>query len=780
MSQFPRCIALLLLIFVGLATGTKSVSAQSFDHESYPKLDFDFQSLTLDLGIQPQNLRIDGSAQYQMEANIAGADTVIFYAAHMDISNVDVGGEPADFTLHNDSLFVPLETPSQAGQQYQVTIRYSGNPSFGLLKNSSGTVWTSMLPKSQRHWVPIIDHPHVDLQTTFNISVPSGFQVQATGRKTSEEAVSVDVMRYRFTSDNQVPASSLALTIGKFSGLTTTSDSPRISLAVEQSLADSIEQQQLLQQAYDYVEQVENQLQLQYPYKDLSVVVMPDHQWETKSWGASTVFVYNNRSDLKTQLLRGIIGQWFGVYQRVGQWSQADAVMLYQTLVNQKISNNSGAMTANHAPEVSFSTIYDGFGTATWNRWQQNWQQDQDSVIKKVINDAQNGILKDLPSVVSWKDYAEYWYRKSGQPLFDISDLLAEKSDHQNNITESADSVAYKVFYNLNESEGQLKLRFESQHGAYKELTSITAYEMYGSDTDTSEVTFTGSQDSVMLQVDPLIQNLQLKAPQHPELYLDEYKPSPFLIHELRNVEQESRRVEAARKLGYHTNNPDLQLAIKDFLSKETDPKVRGALLQSLADITQGAAGTQETFLEALDSDSQPVRNAALMALQNYKENAQVLDRVQQLAENTADEELFRKATQVLMTITSAEEFTSFVDGITQQDTVGTRSIFAIRQLANMGSVDEAVAKADLFTGSEFDYPIRSAALDILIQYDATPSDWLSRAKSLLESSDPRIRFLVIEGLQRNKNQEITDFLSAYIQDEYDARVHQKVGQLLQ
>lgn len=781
MSRFRIVSLIICLIVIGTASELSAQQPQHFDHELHPQLDFDFQSLELDLGVQPQNLRIDGAANYQLKANVSGADTVTLYAAHMDIKNVTVDGNSADFSLHNDSLFIPLEKPAEAGEEYKLSVRYSGNPSFGLLKNANGTVWTSQLPQSQRHWVPIVDNPHVDFQTTLNISVPSGIQVWATGRKTGEEAASVEVMRYHFSSEKEVPALDLAFGLGKFESRSTSYGIKKINLAVEQSLTDTVDQQQLLQKAYDYLGQAEDHFKLEYPYRQLSVVVTDDHQWETKSWAASTIFLHRNRGDLEAQLLRGIIGQWFGSFQRAEQWKQSDALTLYQALAYHSLADSTLSLQKKNTPDKSFPTAYDGYGVDHWNRWLNYWEneQNENDPNKSVLQNAQNKILNELPAVVDWNDFAEYWYRQSGQPIFETPDITKANDSLKRSSSQPADSIAYKVIYSLNEAEGQLKLNFEAVHGVYKELTSINAFEVYPNKTDTSEVTFTGAQDSVMLQVNKMIQTLQLEAPDRAKLYLDEYKPTPFLIHELRNAQQTKDRAEAARKLGYHAGNPDLQLAIKDFMSGEVEPKVRAALLSSLADITQGAAGTEDTFLNALDSKHRSIRDAALMALQNYQDNDEVLSRVQQVAENADNIDLFRKAMQVLTAIGSSDQFETFVDGVTQQDSVGTRSVFAIQQLANRGEVEQAVTKAGLFTSDEFDYRVRSRALNILIQHDHTPSDWLARAEDLLQSSDPRIRFLVIRGLEKNKNQEITDFLSAYIQDEYDARVYRKIEQLI-
>lgn len=767
---------ILLFLFLALAT---QIQAQSFDYQQYPKLDFSFTSLELDLGVQPQNLRIDGNAHYRLKANVSEADTVILYAAHLDISSASVNGKEADFMLHNDSLFVPLAKPTQAGDTLSLDVRYSGTTDFGLLKDERETVWTSLLPKAQRHWVPIIDNPRVALKTKFNISVPAGFRVWATGEKTGEKAASVDAMTYQFESKTPVPASALAFAIGHFNHATTNTENKQLNVISEKATTDSSRVRALAQSASQYLARLQDSLQVDYPYSQLNIVVLPDHHWETKSWGASTVFVYQNRGNLKAQLLRGLIGQWFGVYQREANWSYADAINLYQSMVYDAFSDTTVALKEADIPDSTTETIYDGFGIQRWNQWLRSWRQWTNAPLKTILSDSKTVVLKQLPSVISWNDYARFWYRKSGQPLFDMPGLPLVSDTASESTKQAADSVAYKVVYSLNESEGKLKLRFSATHGGYKKLTSIKAYEIYPNKTDTAEVTFTGVQDSVILNVEPMINTLRLDASAHPKLHLDEYKPASFLIYEFRNAKSADQRAEAARKLGYRADNPDLQLAIEDFMNKETEPKVKAALLSSLGDITQGAAGTEDTFLNALKSDNEQLRDAALMALQHFKDNTTVKDRVERVAINASNTELFKKATQVLTSIESPEQFNSFAGTITQRDSVGQRSVFVIQQLANMGQVGEAVNKAGLFTEGQFGYGIRSRALGILIQHDHTPADWLTRAKELLNDSDPRIRYLVVRGLQRNQNKEITDYLQAHIQDEYDARVHHKMRQLL-
>lgn len=782
-SQNPKAFILFLLLGLLVVPLSNQPRAQSFDHEKHPRLDFNYNSLELDLGLQPENLRFDGAARYSITANVSGADTVIFYAAHMDISSVSVDEDQADYMLHNDSLFVPLNQPAKRGQTYQVNIRYSGRAVFGLLQNANGTVWTSRLPKTQRHWVPIVDNPHVTLKTTFNISVPAGFSVWATGRKTGDKVVSVDAVTYHFATETEVPASSLSFAIGRFTQDSINSGGRQINLAVEQNLSDSVNNDQLLDSAQVYLSQVGDSLDMDYPYGHLNILVMEDHAWETKSWSASTVYLYQNRGALQPQLLRGIIAQWFGVFQREAQWSQGDAINLYQAMLQQSFETADSLLVIEDEPEDTGSSVYNTFGPASWNSWQSGLNQWKSESVREIISEQKDTVLVNLLPVIDWEDYAEYWYQKSGQTIFEISRpgvITKSKSDTaESGRQQTPDSVAYQVVYNLNEEDNQLKLTFSATHGVYTDLTSLNVTQIYPEKEETGEVTFTGAQDSVILQIEPMVNTVRLEAPEKTNLHLDEIKPPSFLIYELRNAETVEQRVQAARKLGAHSDNPDLQLAIKDFLNSETDPKVRAALLSSFADITQGAAGTEQTFLDATKSENRQIRNAALMALQNYKDNPAVFSRVENLALN-GDMEMFKNATKVLTAIAGPDQFQGFVESVAQQDTTGQRSIFAIQQLANMGQINQAVKMATLFTDDEQSYDIRSTALGILIQHDHTPTDWLTRADQLLADSDPRIRYLTILGLQRNLNPKVTEYLKDYIQDEYDQRVYQKIEQLIQ
>ncbi|HLR31306.1 MAG TPA: hypothetical protein VK074_02375 [Fodinibius sp.] len=775
LSEIIKRSILSLIMLGGVALMfAQALDAQSFDHEPYPKLDFNFVHLNIELGVQPQNLRIDGAATYKLEANVNGADTLILYAAHMDISSASVNGQETEFQLQNDSLFIPFAEPAEKGQVHEVRIRYSTDARFGLLKNNSNTVWTSLLPRSQRHWVPIVDNPHVSLRTTFFISVPADYSVWATGEKSGEESVTEEVMKYQFSSGTEIPASELAFAIGNFQSQSTTYGIKRINVMVEQDLAGQVAPRQLLQQAYTMMEQVEQEMQSEFPYSRLNIVVMKDHSWEMKSWGGSAIFIYQNRGSLQNQLLRGIIGQWIGSKQRAARWSDADAITLYQTLVQQSLTDDMPMLEVEDQPRASSQHNYDLFGPARWNAWQERWSQWKGQSMNWIVSNTHPTMMRRLMPVIRWDDYANLWYRQSGQPMFNPSDLLSQP-DTSAGDQATADSVGYRVQYQMDETGENVLLAFESVRGVYDELTTLQAHKVYGDGIDTEEITFTGLNDSVSVSISPDIRTLRLEVPDGLKLEIEEHKPVPFLLYELRNAESVEQRARAARNLGMHADNPDLQLAIGDALENTSEPEVRAALLSSLADITQGAAGTEQLFLDALQHDHPLVQKAGLKALENYPESPDIQSTVRKMIANAANISIFKQGVAALSGIASEQELESFLSEIAQQDTVGYRSVAAIQQLAENGQTG-SLSEASRFLGEEYDYGVRQMALQLLIEYDNTAGSWLQRGQKLLaESPDPRIRYLVVRGMLENQNPDIISFLEKYAADEYDARVYYEI-----
>lgn len=759
---------LLLGVFVS------SLQAQTFDYEKYPRLNFEYSQLNLNLNINPENRRIKGSAVYEAMAKIEGVDSLVLKARHMDIAAVRVNNSNTEFRLRNDSLIIQLPDSTTSGQSYELGIDYSTIPKFGILSNDLGTVWTSQLPQTHSHWFPSVDHPRVTFNSSIKITVPSGYRVVANGVKLEEEILDVEQVRYTYKTRNEVPSTSLAFALGQFDRNETSFGVKKVSLNSENGLLTDLQRKNLLSSAVKVLENIEQQLNTEYPFERLNIVVLQDHFWETKNWGASTVFIYKNSGDLLHQLRRGIYGQWFGVFQRVEQWSEANAMNLLQTALHYQLQDSTVKLQYDDVPDYELSSVYNEFGPARWNKFQENYQF-LDKTFRTTVQQNLGVLLGWGEGVYGFRDYGEYWYQKTGQPVFSLDLGMDKKSTGDSSAT---DSVIYRVDYT--QDAENIKLTFSAKKGVFKELVTLPLIKISPNSVDTMQVTFTGLRDSVSIRVPALVENVKITTGGRKNLTLEQYKPASFLIYQLRNASTVDERVEAAEKLGYHSENPDLQLAISDFMNKELNPKVKAALLKSFGEITGGASGTEQVFLDALQSENKLVREAALSVLQNYPGNETIRQRVQSYAMQADSLKAFKNATRILSSVADSSTFEDFVSNMVQTDTAGHKAIFAIQELANRGNIEKAVRQAEFYISDVYDYEVRSSALKILLQHDHAPADWEARAKELLADPDPRLRYITVSGLPKITGLDYQSLLNTLIQDEYDQRVFKAMEKLLE
>src|SRR5699024_9062329 len=205
-----------------LLTQPENPTVNSFDYSATPDLQVDYTKLSVEMGIQPQNLMIDGAATYQFKAKEDSIDKLSMHASDMEIQYVLVDEQEVDFQLKNNSLVIPLPFHALEGEEHSVKIRYSASPDFGLLKDRHDNVWTSMLPHAVQHWVPVADNPQNQLEPSFTISLPAEYQVWASGRRRAKEAINEDFIQYRFASDTTMPVTEMGFALGHFKSDSTT------------------------------------------------------------------------------------------------------------------------------------------------------------------------------------------------------------------------------------------------------------------------------------------------------------------------------------------------------------------------------------------------------------------------------------------------------------------------------------------------------------------------------------------------------------------------------
>lgn len=764
-----RIFTAVSILLISFFCNTINTNAQSFDYETKPRLDFGFLHAGIDLQVQPDDLGLKGSVEYTLRAHLSSADSLYLKAVGLKIDSVLTNRKTSSFETKNDMLIIPVTDSAVVGQQYQVEIFYHGTPDFGLLKTSEGSIWTSALPRTLRHWVPSVDHPAVNLVNELSLTVPDNYVVSATGVKTGEEDMADDKKRWTFRTGRPVPVTSVRFAIGHFNQEDSSYGIKQINTYAEPYTVTPGRQRTLANDAASIIRSAEEVAGVEYPYQRLNIVILNDHSWETKPYGASTVFLYQNRGDWLNQLRRGIYAQWFGVYQHEAQWAGAWPIQLFQTAMHFKMADKKALLQTASEPRQSFTTVYENFDVAHWNWWQgyQDWpyhslQETAERIIPQII---QQGPGTYTPTL-----YEDLWYRFSGQPSINIPGFESPSSSNSKPDT----TVIYRVDYEMMPDQQSLQLIFTAQKGQMASPVKLSA-EVIGGAANASFFSVSGTSDTVAVAVPAGTQNVMLRVEKPAGVQLVEHKPISFLLYQLRNAKSIEAKRQAAIQIGYHADNPDLQLALTDLMEQPLEPEVKASLLRSFGAITDGATGTQNRFLNALNTDNALLQSAALDVLQNYPNDPQVTQRLRQFSENTSDDELARRAMKLYMGRLDSSQALSYVNAVVQQDTAGTNAVAAISYLAKQGKANTAVNLAQYYIEPVYSFAVRKQAFEVLLTYDTSAEAWQERVEMLLGDPDPRIRFITVKNIRQIPGINPAAVLQQHRPFEYDARVLQVI-----
>lgn len=774
--HFTRFITLLFVVIITGSTVPNSYG-QSWDFGKYPKLDISIQHLDAEIRLHETGL-IEGDLLYNLRFNVDGVDSLIFDGTRMDITGLSINNNLAEFSVEKDIIIIYLPAQFESSDSASLRIQYRTEPGFGIHKNHLDTNWSSLLPRSVRHWLPVIDHPRVRFTTEMVFTYPSGKTIISNGRKGDSDIVSVEEEVTTFTSSRPLAASSLTWAFGDLELIASTIDnyqpqSPDASAFQRRSDSQiylyselpQSEDETLLSVAARAFESVQADLDVRYPFRDLYIVLLEDDKWEIKPYSSGVLYVFRNKGNLETQIRKGVLNQWIGGYITEEQWSDSAAVQLLTAYLANRLFELE--LTSNEEEEPYHTLSFSEF-----SKWAYYLSQTDTSSLYRDLESIPQTLFQTDQRILSWNILAEVIYKQTGQPYFDIPQPGPVKTDY-------VDNIEYRVVMDWNENENSIGLNFEALDEEITELVSVIAEEINISGTDQTELTFTGGSDSIILNVSPGVENVKLQLPSRDDIILREDKPSLFWIYQLRNDESAERRIQAAKALAEVNDNPDLQLALTDLLQAETNPEVYAEILRSLSDITTGASGTEQIFLDRI-SDTQPevVQCAAIESLGNYTGNEQVVQRLQSIITNGRQEEIQIEAIHSLDKITVPEQFMEIVESLVTQESVLPHVPLLLGKLADKGEIETVNRLSGTFLNDSFPTSLRLKMLDLLTEFDRSSINWEQRLPGLLSDRDPRIRFISTEALQFINPDRKSELINIHLVEEYDERVRRKLMEM--
>ncbi len=748
---------LLLLFFADVTV------AQNSDYEQFRKMDIQFNHMDAEIRVGELG-SIEGDVEFNGRFLIGEIDSLMFDAVQMQVDDVIVNERTMDFEVIGDQLIVHLDDPFAAGEPANIRIVYKANPQFGLHRNYNNTIFTSLLPLSTKHWLPIVDHPRVSFTTDITFIHSSSKQVVTNGNRRENGVISIDEQSTRFESHFALPSTSLFFAIGDFDEQSRQMADNEIF--VYQEFSDLDIPDEIFSIADSTLRELENLTGVDYPYRDLHLVVLEDVMWETRKAGSGVVLLDSNEN-LADQIQFGIMNQWAGIILREEQWSEPDAIQILNGFFAHHLGMN--VQTEQMWPETDGESFYEAFLIENLESWAYYLQNN--STLHDVLNFSVESLFDANKKVYDWKDFSGFLYETTGQPFTDRPQFEMPE-------VEEAEEFEYTVEMNWNEEENTVRMLFKSVNGIIKELVTVKVEEITFNGVNERELTFTGERDEVELSVSAGIENIVLHIEERDDVTLTEKKPFMFWIYQLRNAEEPEHRKNAAEGLSEVTDNPDLQLAMRDALQGEKNPEVYASILYTLAELTKGASGTDQLFLERANArQEKSVQKAGAYGLSYFEGNSQAISRLRSLITNTAFDEVRELAVESLSRITEPDAFENIVEALITQEPALYSVPSMLRLLAEKGKHESAIQFSETFVSREFPILIRFQVLEFMLEYDRDSDSWARRLTTLLDDPDPRIRYKSMDALHILDDSAKDDIVEKFRYEEYDDRVKRRFYQ---
>jgi hypothetical protein len=733
-----------------------------------PPQPFDYEHMDLSLTLEPGQNLVRGVVSYEVSPKQNGLSTLHMDIAESAIDGVTINGEPVEYSVSENKVEIALPDTTSRGEGFEVAVTWQSNSSFGLYKDHLDNFWSSKNPLAHRHWLPGFDHPRNELSFEAEFIVPLETEVMFNGTLDDSQIYSENRKKVWFSSDVDVPFTGLGFVHGKFLISEVTSGLTKVRLFSSESTYSEEERAEIVKEASALKKEIENELSREYPWEGVNIVILPDNFWEERTHGAGIIYLYENLGSLSAQLKRGLYAQWFGEFHRQEQFFDLAGYMDYtRTALHYRLSEDE-ALIEN--PD-SLISIYE------WNVWQKGFR-DQEAIVKTTVMESLSELIRQPSGVFSFSMYPEQWYEETGIPFNNLTYPQFGEENVSGAITtdEPASEYALDTFYD--EMSSELLLIFNLRGGEGEELYTLEMTSHEFGDSATTEISFTGLLDTISVDLTPAVEYVTFKGVNitMDQITIDEF-PLFFLTNQLRSSDPVQRKL-AAELLVNYTDNPDIQLALNDVLNTEQNPEVRAALLSTMAAFTHGASGTEQQFLDDLNSEDPELQITALKALVNYPDNEMVKNGVRSMVIRTDSEDVFKAAVESYSQLATDEEVVSLTQRLTRSDDSGKWALTMIGLTSDADSAGMYPQLAEDYLMEGNPYQVRKKAFEVLKELQYEEDIWVSRIAQMREDRDPRIRFISLEAISKLGPVKALQVLTSAEQGEYDARILFKIDEL--
>ena len=653
MRWTAACLALLLC----------TVASVRADEPYARSRDYDLQHSKIALRFDIDQKKIIGDVTHTVSLLRKDLDKIWFDSVGLQIQSVKLNKSDAKFQVTDSKLIVDLPKPGKVGDKFEIEIKYQGQPTKGVYfilpdkdyPNQPKEIWTQGESEDTRYYLPTYDYPNDRLTTETILTVPAEWLTISNGKLISVSDAGSGMKTWVWRESQPSSTYLISVVAGEFGEVKDTWRGLPVTYYAPKDRVDRL--------SINYgrtplmIESFSKRLGVDYPWEKYAQSMVDDFVAGGMENSSATT---NASSSLKNPKLvpeyptdeDGLIShelghQWFGDLVTTKDWAN--------------IWLNEGFATF---METMWTEVHFGKDQADYDRWNtaRHWfhsphlferpivrhdfddtsefdqnvydkggfvlymlrhQLGEDAFYAGLkhyleVNRGKNVVTSDLVKAIeeathtSVAQFFDQWIYGAGAPKFEV--------------TSAYDAGKKQVALTVEQTQ-----KVEGKVGLFRvpldvEITNSTGAKLYPITVSKASETFTFPSDSApqMILFDKGLQVLRS---------LDFKKDKKDWIYQLKNAGELADRADAALQLGKSKADDDAAEALGEALKNDKTPGVREVAAEALGEIQTPAAAKQ--LLNALPSASEaPLREAIVKALGGFKENTEVIAKLEAVAKD--------------------------------------------------------------------------------------------------------------------------------------------------
>jgi aminopeptidase N len=704
--------------------------------------DYDLQHSKIALRFQPEQKKVIGDVTHSLTLLRDGLENISFDSVGLQIESVRLNKGAAKFAVTESKLVVTLPKGAKSGAKYDVEIKYQGTPSKGLYfilpdkdyPNRPLEIWTQGESEDTRYYLPTYDYPNDRLTTETILTVPANWQTISNGKLIGVADAS-DGMKTWTWRESQ-PSSTYLFTVvaGEFVEVKDAWRNIPVTYYAPKDRGDRLSLSYGRTPAM--IELFSKKLGVDYPWEKYSQAMVDEFVaggMENSSATTNTADSLRNpklvpeyEQNEDPLISHELAHQWFGDLVTTKDWGDIWLNEGFATFMETVwAESHFGKDTADYdrwegarqwfamrslydKPIVRYnfeeSEEFDGnaYGKGGWVLYMLRRQLGEDAFYAGLkhyleVNRGKNVMTSDLTKAIEESTHTnvdaffQQWIYGAGAPKFELSYAYDEAKKQ----------VALTV-KQTQKREGHVGL---FQVPVDVEITTATGPKLYPIHVTHESEVFTFPADSAPLMVlfdkgTQILKSAQFK------------KEKKGLLYQLKNASEVADRADAAEALGKLKGDDEAVAALGDALLNDKSSGVRRTAASSLGEL--GGAAASKQLLDALNSAKEPwVRGSIVLALENFKDDAAVVARLQTVAREDASYRARGAALRAIGRIKGEGAYETLVAAVNADSPDGFLRNAALNGLGALGD-DKAVPLLREWAAPGKDMDARQAAIGSL------------------------------------------------------------------